>query len=160
MPTKFAATTDVPDVHESGAVAVVEETRYLGIDADEVREFDRDAEIHAGGKRGSPTISRRKCMPSEWRYKIATIRVAPSVACRDRHFPSASDALKRSRRAQTGGYLVGRSGDRLGPFAQRDNDRVFGIDQILCGAQGHENRRLRHVASEARIHRGLGSWRV
>ena len=26
--------------------------------------------------------------------------------CRDRHFPSASDALKRSRRVQTGGYLI------------------------------------------------------
>ncbi len=50
---------------QGGAVDVVDETRYLGIDADEVREFDRYAEVHAGGKRGSPTISRRKCMPRE-----------------------------------------------------------------------------------------------
>ena len=83
---------------QGGAVDVVEETWYLGIDADEVREFDRDAEIHAGGKRGSPTISRWKCMPSEWRYKITTIRVAPSVAAARRVTRIDGSAMSRARR--------------------------------------------------------------
>lgn len=139
---------------QGGAVDVVEEKRYVGIDADEAREFDRDAEIYAGGKRGSPAISRRKCMPSEWKDTIATIRVAPSAAATRRVTRIDGSAMSRARRVYIADEIsaslltavafkcvacgwkmtiaaVGRSGDSLRPFAQRDNDRVFGIEQIL-----------------------------
>lgn len=93
-------------------------------------------------------------MPSEWRYKIATIRVAPSVAAARRVTTIDGSAMSRARRVYIADEIsaslrtaaafkcvacgwkmtiaaVGRSGDSLGPFAQRDNDRVFGIEQIL-----------------------------
>ena len=88
---------------QGGAVDTVEETRYLGIGAVKVREFDREAEIYVGGV--------------EDRHDFASELYAERVKVQDRN---------NSRRTVRS-----------------------------CGGQGHENRRLRHVANEARTHRGL-----